>query len=753
MDTAVHLAATPDEADFMTLLLPNNVIGLYRMLEAARHARLGRVILISSGQLYRGHDGPLPITPATPTSPRNWYALTKVLTEAAGQVYAATHGLNVVVIRPGWVPRDRAHAAELAASAHGKDGYLSPGDAGRGFAAAVEAEGLPPLHGRARLQPAGRDGPLRPSPGEDAARLRAARSLARGPRPGRVRRRRPMTEMSAGRAVVELLKAEGVRHVFGIVGSTFLDVLDVLYDDKSVEYVNVRHEQGGAFMADGLARVTGAPAVCLVTSGPGATNLVTGIAGAHVAHSPVVAIAGGSALAQQGRDAFQELDLVSLFRPVTKLSVQVTQPSRIPDMLRLAFRTAMTGRKGPVFVDIPRDVLNDQVVAIDAVAPEAYRATRPVAAPPRGDPRGGAPPGAGGAPAPRRGRRRRRGPARAISSRASARVTGSRRSRRTAATTRCRIDDPLYVGPLGRAGAPEAAEACRRADLLLVVGSRLGQFTSFYDGRYIQPGTPIVQVDIDAPGHRPRLPGRGRASRPTRGRRSPRSWTRSREERVRPVAEAWQREAQALRARRQSRLSAEASLDAVPVKPQRVYAELRRALPPDTIVALDAGAAPAYGYDRLHFDQPRTFLTPLDLGGLGFAFPAALGAKLGRPEAPALAIHGDGGFLMNAQELETAVRHGIPAVALVLEQQLLGLGEGLPAALLPRALRRHGHREPPLRPVRGALRRAGLLRGAAGSDRRRRPRRARRGQPAIVEIPIDPDEFPVPATTARRRDG
>jgi nucleoside-diphosphate-sugar epimerase len=144
IDTAVHLAATPDEADFLTCLLPNNVVGLYHVLEAARHARLARLILVSSGQLYRGHDGPLPITPATPTSPRNWYALTKVLTEAAGQVYARAHGLNVVVIRPGWVPRDPAHAAELAASAHGKDSYLSPGDAGRGFAAAVEAEGLPP---------------------------------------------------------------------------------------------------------------------------------------------------------------------------------------------------------------------------------------------------------------------------------------------------------------------------------------------------------------------------------------------------------------------------------------------------------------------------------------------------------------------------------------------------------------------------------------------------------------------------------
>ena len=151
-----------------------------------------------------------------------------------------------------------------------------------------------------------------------------------------------MTEMSAGRAVVELLKAEGVRHVFGIVGSTFLDVLDVLHDDRSVEYVNVRHEQGGAFMANGLARVTGAPAVCLVTSGPGATNLVTGIAGAHVAHSPVVAIAGGSALAVAGRDAFQELDLVALFRPVTKLSVQVTQ--RPPGSGRSAYASRSSTR-------------------------------------------------------------------------------------------------------------------------------------------------------------------------------------------------------------------------------------------------------------------------------------------------------------------------------------------------------------------------------------------------------------------------
>jgi len=135
------------------------------------------------------------------------------------------------------------------------------------------------------------------------------------------------------------------------------------------------------------------------------------------------------------------------------------------------------------------------------------------------------------------------------------------------------------------------------------------------------------------------------------------------------------------------------------MKPQRVYAELRRVLPPETIVALDAGAAPAYGYDRLQFARPRTFLTPLDLGGLGFAFPVALGAKRGRPEAPVIAVHGDGGFLMNAQEIETAVRHNIGVVTIVMNNNCWG------------------------------------------------PEKA-----ALIEIPIDPDEFPTPAAAVRRPD-
>src|SRR5438552_16542302 len=184
-----------------------------------------------------------------------------------------------------------------------------------------------------------------------------------------------MSEVRGGRAVVELLKAEGVRYIFGIVGATFLDVLDALYDDHGVEYVNVRHEQAGAFMADGLARVTGRPGVCLVTSGPGATNLITGVAAAYVAHSPVVVLVGGIALDHYQKDAFQEFDLVNMFRPVTKLALQINKAARIPELLRGALRTAMSGRPGPVFVEIPRDVLSAKLPPPAALAPEAYRVT------------------------------------------------------------------------------------------------------------------------------------------------------------------------------------------------------------------------------------------------------------------------------------------------------------------------------------------------------------------------------------------
>jgi acetolactate synthase I/II/III large subunit len=556
-----------------------------------------------------------------------------------------------------------------------------------------------------------------------------------------------MNDIAGGRLVVDLLRAERVRYIFGIVGATFLDVLDALYGDRDMEYINVRHEQAAAFMADGLARVTGEFGVCLVTSGPGATNLLTGVAAAHVGHSPVVILVGGIERAHQGKDAFQEFDLVGMFRPVTKMAVQVQQVERIPEILRTALRTAMSGRRGPVFVEIPRDVLSERVSPPAPVAPAAYRPTHPQ--PPHPD-------------AIREAASLLRQAHRPLLlvgggvSWADANDLVVRLSEQYALPTITaygRNDavpntHPLYIGPLGRAGSPEAATACRRADLILAVGSRLAHFTTHFDHRYIVPGTPIVQIDID-----------GRDI----GRYYPVAVSIQADARLacqalldelaadgaRPAPPEWRREAAALREQRQTRLAAEASLRATPIKPQRVYAELRRVLPPETIVALDAGAAPAYGYDRLQFTQARTFLTPLDLGGLGFAFPEALGAKLGRPEAPVLAIHGDGGFLMNAQEIETAVRHRINVVTLVMNNNCWGSEKAYQRQFF-------GGRYIGCDLGNPRYDEYARLFGAAGyyveqPDQVGDVMKAALacGKPAIVEVPIDPDELPTPVAAIR----
>jgi acetolactate synthase-1/2/3 large subunit/sulfoacetaldehyde acetyltransferase len=551
-----------------------------------------------------------------------------------------------------------------------------------------------------------------------------------------------MGDLTGGRAVVELLKAEGVRYIFGIVGGTFLDVLDALYDDRSVEYINVRHEQAAAFMADGLGRVTATPGVCLVTAGPGAINLLTGVAAAYVAHSPVVVLVGGVALDHVHKDAFQEFDLVGMFRPVTKLAVTVTSPDRIPEMLRAALRAAMTGRRGPVLVELPRDVLNDQVVRDAMLEPARYRVTHPLPAHPD---------------AIREAVRILRGAERPLLlvgggvTWAEANDLVVRLSEQYAipvVTAYGRNDvvpsaHPLYVGPLGRAGSPEAAAACRRADVLLVVGSRLGEFTSHFDDRFIKPATAIVQIDIDSRDIGRYYPVAVGIQADAREACAALLAALAREQ-ARPAWSAWRQEAEGLRAQRQARLATEARLDATPLKPQRVYAELRRVLPPETILTLDAGAAPAYGYDRLQFARPRTFLTPLDLGGLGFAFPAALGAKLGRPDAPAVAIHGDGGFLMNAQELETAVRHRIAAVTIVMNNDCWGS---------EKAYQKHFYGGRYIACDIGNPRYDAYARlfGAEGyyaehPDQVGDAVQAAlgSGKPAVVEIPIDRDEFPTP---------
>ena len=455
-----------------------------------------------------------------------------------------------------------------------------------------------------------------------------------------------MADLNGGRAVVELLKAEGVRYIFGIVGSTFLDVLDALYDDRSVEYINVRHEQAAAFMADGLARVTDLPGVCLVTSGPGATNLLTGVAAAHVAHSPVVVLVGGVAL-----DHYAEGRLPGV-RPRLHVpagdqarACRSTRPERIPELLRAALRAAMSGRRGPVLVEIPRDVLSEPLAAGRAAgARRRYRATHPL--PPHPD-------------AIREAAALLRQAERPLL------LVGGGANRAGAGELVVRLSEqhgipmitaygrndavpnahPLYVGPLGRAGVAGGGGGVppRRPH----PGRRLAPRPVHHALRrpLHPPGDPIVQIDVESARHRPLLSG-GRRHPGRRARGVPGPARRARPRRRRPRREpAWRQEAEALRAQRQARLAGEAKLDAQPLKPQRVYAELRRVLPPDTIVALDAGAAPAYGYDRLQLQRGRARSSRRSTSAASASrFRSRSAPSSAGRTAPVVAIHGDGGY-------------------------------------------------------------------------------------------------------------
>ena len=476
--------------------------------------------------------------------------------------------------------------------------------------------------------------------------------------------------LNAGQAVIEMLRQEGVSHIFGIVGSSFLDVLDPLYDDDSMQFVGVRHEQGAALMADGFSRISGMPSVCLATNGPGVLNLTYGIGSAYVAHSPVVVLAPSASRDHQYRDSTQEFDQVALFRPITKASFPINKIERLPDALRQAFRVATSGKMGPVLVDIPRDLLPGAEIELDLLPPPSYRtgqtrsrgdrdlvdraartlmsAERPVIV------------AGGGIQWSNAGDE----VARLADLLGAAVVTSYGRADAVP------NDHPLFLGHLGRLGSQEGIEAIRQADVILAAGTRLGQSTTFYDNRYIPSDARIVQIEID-----PAELGRnypvevGIEGDAQAVLQEILEQVQQRE----PLPNSqWVSEIQDWAARRQGRLEAEARDSSSPIKPQRVYGELRRVMPRDAIIALDAGLAPNFGQDRLNFYQPRSLMTSLDLGGLGFSFPASLGAKFAAPDRPVVNFNGDGGFLFNAQEFATAVRYNLQVVTVIMNNSCWG---------------------------------------------------------------------------------
>ncbi len=479
-----------------------------------------------------------------------------------------------------------------------------------------------------------------------------------------------MAKIEAGQAVIEALGAEGVEYVFGVVGTTTNTMVTALHGRSDIRFLDTRHEEGAAFMAYGYTRASGKPAVCMTTSGPGTINLMTGIALAYKGRAPVVVIAGDVERANLDRDGAQSFDLVSIFKPVTYLSRHVHQTERIPEALHDAFRTALGGKRGPAFINIPRDLLENQTIEQALTRPSAYRpvdcripgdrdairkaaevlskAQRPLLL-------------AGGG---------------VIDAEASAEAVALADLLGMALVPSYGHNDAvpnshaLFVGTPGNRGAPEALEAINRADVILALGSRLNQHSTHWDYSTINRQTRIVQVDIDAQEVGRNYPvevgivgdAKTVAQQLLDALRATKPDQRA----------AWRAEIGALKTRRKARLDAERSLPGDPMMPQRVYPELRKALPRDCMVTLDAGIAPGLTYDRLEFELPRTFFNYAGHGGLGMGYCVGLGTKLGRPDRPAVSIQGDGGFLYTSQEINTAVRHRIPLVSLVLNNSCHG---------------------------------------------------------------------------------
>ncbi len=552
--------------------------------------------------------------------------------------------------------------------------------------------------------------------------------------------------LKAGEAVIELLRREGVSHIFGIVGSSFLDILNPLYDRDDIQFIGVRHEQGAALMADGYSRITGAASVCLVTNGPGVLNLTFGVASAYVAHSPMVVLAPSSSREHQYRDSTQEFDQVALFRPITKAAFPVNKIERLPEALRHAFRVATSGKMGPVLLDIPRDLMPGADLDLDMLPPDTYRSGQTRA---RGDRNliekatnlllsakrpvilaGGGVVWSGAADEVTR----------------MAELVGAPIVTSYGRADAVPNDHPHFLGHLGRLGAVEGIEAARQADVILAVGTRLGQSTTFYDHRYIPAGAQIIQIEID-----PQEIGRnypvavgieGDAKAVMQGLLEV-----ARQGEPRPNS-GWVSEIGDWFARRKQRLDDERKLDSTPMKQQRVYAEIRRVLPRNTIVALDAGLSPNMGQDRLNYYEPRSLLTSLDLGGLGFSFPASLGAKFGAPGRPVVNFNGDGGFMFNSQEFETAVRYRLQVVTVVMNNGCWGS---------EKAYQRYAFNERYVGADTSNPRfdKFAELFGGTGFYVERPQdigdvflEALKADGPSIIEIPVDPDELPRPARLA-----
>ncbi len=483
-----------------------------------------------------------------------------------------------------------------------------------------------------------------------------------------------MQEITAGRAIVQVLKAEGVRAVFGLPGGHTLPIYDALYDTPEVRHVLVRHEQIAANMAAGYAQLTGEPGVCCVTAGPGATNLASGIAEAFVGALPIVVLAGRGATSTAHRGASQEISQIDLFRPITKWAVRVDRADLVVEVLRQAFTVAKCGKPGPVLVDLPRDVLSQTVTprvyrptgqsprvrpddtllreAADALA----RAKRPLLV------AGGGALAAGAADE-----------VRALAEALLAPVVTTLAGRGALPD-----DHPLAAGGLGHHRTTLTKRLLPDADVVLSIGARFEEQETNWQQSYLPaPEACCIQIDIDpAELGRSVVPHIGIAGDAKLALRDLLCHLQQHDGTAR--ASVMQSRLEQITAERE-RIEGEADRLAAsmqrPIHPMRAIRIARDVFPRESIVAFDVGVlaqgmAGAFPYFKIY--EPRSTIVPSSFYGMGFSASALPVARLIHPDRPALGFVGDGSFQMVMNVLPTAAELRLPVTWLVLNDCALG---------------------------------------------------------------------------------
>lgn len=462
--------------------------------------------------------------------------------------------------------------------------------------------------------------------------------------------------MKAAELFVRCLENEGIEYIFGIPGEENLDVMDALLD-SSITFVVVRHEQGAAFMADVYGRLTGRAGVCLSTLGPGATNLITGVADANMDHAPLVAIAGQASTHRLHKESHQVLDLVQMFQPITKYATRLLTPNTIPEVVRKAFKLAQTEKTGASFIEFPENIaemeLDDHPLPVkNPMLPEPAsnqveravtaisEAREPLILAGNGVVRGRA---------------------------WQQLVDFAEKMNIPVANTFMAkgvmpFTHPLALGSAGLQAKDYVHCGFEGADVIICIGYDLVEYHPYLwhpsrDRQIIHIDASPAEVDAYYPVHvgvvgdiKHSLLRIGELATPHAGHR------------LRPLREALMREMNSCR-----------DDTGFPVKPQKIIWDLRTAMELEDIVLCDVGAHKMWMARMFRCEYPNTCIISNGFASMGIALPGAIAAKLAYPERKVVAVCGDAGFLMNVQELETAVRMKTPIVVLIWNDSGYGL--------------------------------------------------------------------------------